>query len=212
MFTMWCSKMTKAREVVVSALRDSPHAASVLCWLEEEQRTRITLDHVDFALTCMPPLLVATVLKRYLTPELYDRIIGVNVYRVPAVDFIPLARHIPLTCQRHRDLALVGMSGIHGACITPLPNGEWYLSCFIARASSPFSSTLVSDDVTFTLMCKGDGVAHVTLAGKGVSGAYVSELNASERVLRVFKRNYFTVPFVAPAHLLILPGACHACQ
>jgi hypothetical protein len=220
MFALWCSKTPKACGAVLHGLSDFPHAASVMFWLvdlkhaETPEKLAITWDHIDFGLLCVPPVLLAAVLERYITPAVYDRIISDNVHRIPVVDFIPLARHIPLARQLHRDVVFAGLSSSHTAFVTHLPNHEWYLSCYVADTRTKFSSMQVTADgrFEFSLTCTGNGTASVTLVGKGAMGAFVSVMDASSKSLRYVMSREFTLSFVAPAHLLVLPHASRRCN
>ena len=220
MFSLWCSKTPKACGAVLQGLRDYPHAASLLFWLadlkhaETTEKVAITWDHIDFGLLCVPPVLLAAVLERYITSAVYDRIISENVHRIPVVDFIPLARHIPLACQLHRDVVFAGLSSSHTAFVTHLPNNEWYLSCYVADSCARFSSTQVTADTRFefSLVCTGNGTARVTLLGQGAVGAFVSIMDASGNSLRFLLSRKFTLSFDAPAHLLVLPHASRRCN
>ena len=192
-------------------LRDGMHAGALVFWLAETLGVAETMrGRVEFALTCVPPVLVAMTIARrgLMTAELYDAIVTANLVRFALPDFLPLARQAPMAFDKHLDLVRAALASPNTPCMV---NGRC-MSCYVSPRDTQTSfatsgKTLDGHSYAFSYEClAGVGSVHIDLAGPGLRGAFVCVMDGTRNGYTYYRRGTFTIPLGTPrAYVLVMP-------
>lgn len=214
LFNVWRRAGPGNRELVGRSLRDGMHAGALAVWLVTTLNTLGVThprDRVEFALTCVPPVLVTLFasMSGLMTEEMYDAVVTANLHRVALPDFVPLARLSPAANVRHAALVRAATASPNTPCMLDDMGCRGGLSCYVLPADHRVSFTMSGKsgaDHKFAYTYNGVDTLRVCMEGPGICGAFVCVLDDVRRRYRYHKGGAFDVPLGTDgAYVLVLP-------